>query len=57
MSKENTKKYKSRYQEIMKSQKDNSDIAYQWSSVGDYFEKYSLFDEYTPVKISNETLV
>ena len=47
------------YEEIIKSQNETILIPTQWNSEGDFFQKFSLYDEsYIPVEsLGNTTLI
>ena len=53
----NIKKLSKDYEEIMKTSEKTVIVDTQWSEKGDYFEKFSLYDNYTPVKTSGSTVL
>jgi hypothetical protein len=47
-------KYACEHNKIMKMS-ETIIINVEWSKIGDYFQKFSLYDDCTPVKTSSET--
>ncbi|MCX2837271.1 hypothetical protein OQ279_03830 [Salinimicrobium sp. MT39] len=45
------------YEEIMKTSERTTIVEEQWSEEGDYFQKFSLYEDYTPVKTSGSTIL
>lgn len=43
------------YEELMESSKSSFVVPVQWTSEGDVIEKFSLYENYTPVKTSDNT--
>lgn len=51
----NSHNFSDDYNDIMKASEKTVIVDTQWSEKGDYFEKFSLYDDYTPVKTSGST--
>lgn len=52
------KKYDSftrEYENLMKTSENTVIIGVQWFEKGDYFQKFSMYDNYSPVKTSGST--
>jgi len=43
------------YEHIMKTSENTVIVDVQWAEKGDYFQKLSMYDNYTPVKTSGDT--
>jgi hypothetical protein len=43
------------YEKLMKSSNDSFIVPVQWTNEGDTIERFSLYENYTPVKTSGDT--
>ena len=48
-------KFSEDHQEIMKTSDHTTLVDVQWSEEGDFFQKFSLYENYTPVRTSGNT--
>ena len=54
-NKQNTNSYLNDYLEIMRTNTSDFISNTEWTSIGDQFEKLSMYDDYTPVETSSNT--
>ena len=48
-------KFIEEYNELMSTHPANTETVEEWHGKGDQIEKFSLYDNYTPISTSNET--
>lgn len=47
--------FSKKYEKLMKTSKNTIIVDRQWAKKGDYFRKFSMYENYTPVKTSGST--
>ena len=45
------------YEVITRTESDKREYTREWNKPGDAFEKFSLYEEYTPVRTSDDTIL
>lgn len=43
------------YEELMKKPSYTKTVSREWTQQGDFFKRFSMYEEYTPVKTSSNT--